>query len=184
VVTGVVFTTFFAFGVFLISLNPEGVQLQTIVLGNILGLSPSDLLQMLIICGMCLLILLIKWRDLFLVSFDVIFAKGLGLNVNYLQFLLLTLLSAAAVACLQAVGACLVVAMLITPGATAFLLTKKFSNMLFLAATFSALSSFIGIYLSYFLDGATAACIVVIQTIIFLIIYFQKIWIPNKRGAS
>jgi len=174
VVTGVVFTSFFALGVFLISLNPEGVQLQTIVLGNILSLDVTDLYQVSIICSLCILVLILKWKDIFLVSFDPIFAKSLGLNVNILQILLLTLLSAAAVACLQAVGACLVVAMLVTPGASAFLLTQNFGKMLIFSIIISVISAFFGIYLSYFIDGATGACVVVLQTIIFAIIYFYK----------
>ena len=119
-VIGVVFTAFFAAGLLLISLYPSQVDLRSIVFGNILGISNPDVVQVLVIAGVTLLILGLKWRDFLLFCFDPNQARALGLNPVVLHYTLLTLLSATAVAALQTVGACLVVAMLVTPGATAY----------------------------------------------------------------
>jgi manganese/iron transport system permease protein len=166
-VIGVVFTSFFALGLLLIALFPSGVDLRTIVFGNILGISDPDIAQVVIISAITALVLGFKWRDLLLFSFDANQARALGLNVTALHLTLLTLLSATAVAALQTVGACLVVAMLVTPGATAYLLTDRFSRMLGLAVTMGTLCSLVGAYLSYYFDGSTGGCIVTLQTIVF-----------------
>jgi manganese/iron transport system permease protein len=168
-VIGVVFTSFFAFGLLLISLNPSSVDLRTIVFGNILGISDPDIRQVVIISAITAAILGLKWRDLLLFSFDANQARALGLNVTALHLTLLTLLSATAVAALQTVGACLVVAMLVTPGATAYLLTDRFSRMLGLAVTMGTLTSLIGAYLSYYFDGSTGGCIVTLQSLLFIL---------------
>jgi ABC-type Mn2+/Zn2+ transport system permease subunit len=168
-VIGVVFTTFFALGVLLISLFPAGISLRTIVFGNILGISSSDILQVVLIALVTLLVLLAKWKDLVLFCFDPNQARALGLNVLVLHFTLLSLLAATAVASMQTVGACLVVATLVTPGATAYLLTDRFGRMLGIAAGIGVGTSFFGAYLSYFLDGSTGGCIVVFQTLLFLL---------------
>ncbi len=168
-VIGVVFTTFFALGVLLISLFPAGISLRTIVFGNILGISSSDILQVVLISLVTLLVLLAKWKDLVLFCFDPNQARALGLNVLVLHFTLLSLLAATAVASMQTVGACLVVATLVTPGATAYLLTDRFGRMLGIAAGIGVGTSFFGAYLSYFLDGSTGGCIVVFQTLLFVL---------------
>jgi ABC-type Mn2+/Zn2+ transport system permease subunit len=168
-VIGVVFTTFFALGVLLISLFPAGISLRTIVFGNILGISSSDILQVVLIALVTLLVLFAKWKDLVLFCFDPNQARALGLNVLFLHFTLLSLLAATAVASMQTVGACLVVATLVTPGATAYLLTDRFGRMLGIAAGIGVGTSFFGAYLSYFLDGSTGGCIVVFQTLLFLL---------------
>lgn len=167
-VIGIVFTAFFAFGLFLISLNPSSVNLRTIVFGNILGISDPDVWQMVIISGITLGVLAIKWRDLLLFCFDANQARALGLNVTALHYTLLTLLSATAVAALQTVGACLVVAMLVTPGATAYLLTDRFGRMIGIATAMGVGTSLVGAYASYFFDGSTGGCIVTLQTLVFL----------------
>lgn len=167
-VIGVVFTTFFALGVLLISLFPAGISLRTIVFGNILGISDPDVLQVLIISVVTLLVLVLKWKDLVLFCFDPNQARTLGLNAMGLHFTLLTLLAATAVASMQTVGACLVVATLVTPGATAYLLTDRFSRMLAIAGAIGVSTSFFGAYVSYYLDGSTGGCIVVLQTLLFL----------------
>ena len=167
-VIGVVFTTFFALGVLLISLFPAGISLRTIVFGNILGISDPDVVQVAIISAVTLLVLALKWKDLVLFCFDPNQARTLGLNPLVLHFTLLTLLAATAVAALQTVGACLVVATLVTPGATAYLLTDRFSRMLGIAGGIGVGTGFLGAYASYFLDGSTGGCIVVLQTLIFL----------------
>ncbi len=168
-VIGVVFTTFFALGVLLISLFPAGLSLRTIVFGNILGISDPDVIQVAIISAVTLLVLALKWKDLVLFCFDPNQARTLGLSPMLLHFTLLTLLAATAVASMQTVGACLVVATLVTPGATAYLLTDRFSRMLGIAGTIGVTTSFLGAYGSYFLDGSTGGCIVVLQTLLFLI---------------
>ena len=167
-VIGVVFTAFFALGLLLISLYPSQVDLRSIVFGNILGISNPDIVQVLIISGVTLVVLGLKWRDLLLFCFDANQARALGLNTTVLHFTLLTLLSATAVAALQTVGACLVVAMLVTPGATAYLLSDRFSRMIGLATTMGVGTSIIGAYASYFFDGSTGGCIVTLQSALFV----------------
>jgi len=168
-IIGVVFSSFFALGIFLISTNPAGVSLQTIVFGNILAISDSDLLQVCILAVAALLVLALKWKDFLLYCFDPQQARSLGLPVKGLHYALLILMSAIAVAAMQAVGALLVVAMLVTPGATAYLLTDRFGRMLLLGSGMGAATSFVGAYVSYFLDGATGGCIVLLQTLCFLL---------------
>ncbi|RYD60145.1 MAG: hypothetical protein EOP83_20110, partial [Verrucomicrobiaceae bacterium] len=152
----------------LISIFPARVDLKTIIFGNILGISDPDIFQVIIISAVTLLVLGLKWKDLMLFCFDPNQARTLGLPVRLLHLLLLTLLSATAVAALQAVGAVLVVAMLVTPGATAYLLTDRFGTMLWLSSIMGAVTSLAGAYASYFFDGATGGCIVTLQTIVFL----------------
>lgn len=171
-VIGVVFTAFFAAGVLLISLRPAGVDLKTIALGNILAIAPGDLVQIVVLAVLVLAVFALKWRDLLLYCFDPQQARALGLPTGVLHFTLLALLSGTTVAALQAVGATLVVAMLVTPGATAYLLTDRFSRMLGLASLMGVLTSAGGAYASYFFDGATGGCIVVLQTLVFLVAFF------------
>lgn len=168
-VIGVVFTAFFAFGLLLISLFPSQVDLRSIVFGNILGISNADVAQVLIISGVTLIVLGLKWRDLLLFCFDASQARALGINTTVLHFTLLTLLSATAVAALQTVGACLVVAMLVTPGATAYLLTDRFGRMIGIATAMGVGTSAVGAYASYYFDGSTGGCIVTLQSILFVV---------------
>lgn len=168
---GIVFTTYFALGLLLISLFPARVDLNVIFLGNILGISDSDIHQVVVISGVTLLVVGLKWRDLMLFCFDPNQARTLGLPVGLLHLTLLSLLAATAVAALQAVGACLVVAMLVTPGATAYLLTDRFGRMLWLSLGMGVLTSVLGAYASYFFDGATGGCIVTLQTIVFALAF-------------
>jgi ABC-type Mn2+/Zn2+ transport system permease subunit len=168
-VIGVVFTAFFALGLLLISLFPSNINLRTIVFGNILGISDPDTMQVLIISAVTLVVIGCKWKDLLLFCFDVNHARSLGLNVRMLHVTLLTLLAMTAVAALQTVGACLVVAMLVTPGATAYLLTDRFKTMMVLACLMGVGCAMTGAYLSYFINGSTGGCIVVLQTFLFLL---------------
>lgn len=168
-VIGVVFTTFFALGLFLISIRPTSVDLRTIVFGNILGISDPDILQVAIISGVTLAVLGLKWRDLLLFCFDANQARALGMNVSALHLTLLTLLSATAVAALQTVGACLVVATLVTPGATAYLLTDRFGRMIGIATAMGVSTGVVGAYASYFFDGSTGGCIVTLQSGLFIL---------------
>jgi manganese/iron transport system permease protein len=167
-VIGIVFSAFFAMGLYIASTNPVSVNIQTIVLGNILGIADEDAWQVAIIGAVTLGILGLRWKDLTLVFFDESQARAVGLDVTGLQILFFTLLAAATVAALQAVGACLVIAMVITPGATAYLLTDRFGRLVVLAIAIGVSTGVIGAYLSYFLDGATGGVIVVLQTSIFL----------------
>jgi len=171
-VIGIVFTAFFAAGILLITLFPSNINLRTIIFGNILGIADSDILQMIVISAVTMLILIAKWKDLLLMLFDRDYAKALGLNVTVLHFTLLTLLAGTAVAALQTVGACLVVGMLVTPGATAYLLTDRFGRMLIIATLLGMICAFVGGYISYFLNGSTGGAIVVLQTLVFLVALF------------
>ncbi len=184
-VIGVVFTAFFAFGLFLISRYPSQVDLRSIIFGNILGISNQDIVQVVLISAVTLLVLGLKWRDFLLFCFDVNQARALGLNTTLLHFALLTLLSATAVAALQTVGAVLVVAMLVTPGATAYLLTDRFSRMIGLAVTMGVSTSAIGAYASYYFDGSTGGCIVTLQSFLFVIalIFAPKHGMRAARNA-
>jgi manganese/iron transport system permease protein len=165
---GIVFTAYFAAGLLLISLFPARVDLKTIILGNILGISDPDILQVIVISIITLVVIGLKWRDLMLYCFDPNQARTIGLRTAVLHVTLLSLLAATAVAALQAVGACLVVAMLVTPGATAYLLTDRFGRMLMISAGMGVATSLAGAYASYYFNGATGGCIVTLQTLVFL----------------
>jgi manganese/iron transport system permease protein len=167
-IIGLIFTSFFGLGLFMVSLSPTSVNIQTIVLGNILAITPGDTLQLVIIGGVSLVILTLKWKDLMVAFFDENHARSIGLKPDLLKVLFFTLLAASTVAALQTVGAFLVVAMVVTPGATGYLLTDRFGRVIVLGLLIGAGTSFVGAYLSYFLDGATGGIIVVLQTLIFL----------------
>lgn len=167
-VIGLVFTTFFGLGLFMVSLSPTSVDVQTIVLGNILAVTPFDTAQLVIISGVSLAVLAAKWKDLMVVFFDENHARSIGLRPGLLKGVFFTLLAASTVAALQTVGAFLVIAMVVTPGATAYLLTDRFQRLILIAVAIGALSSFAGAYASYFIDGATGGVIVVLQTLVFL----------------
>ena len=167
-IIGLIFTSFFGLGLFMVSMSPTSVNIQTIVLGNILAITPGDTLQLVIIGGVSLAVLALKWKDLMVTFFDENHARTIGLKPDLLKILFFTLLSASTVAALQTVGAFLVVAMVVTPGATAYLLTDRFERVILLALAIGAATSFVGAYLSYFLDGATGGIIVVLQTALFL----------------
>ena len=171
-IIGLIFSSFFGLGLFMISLRPMAVNIQTIVLGNILAITPEDTLQLAIIGFVSLAVLLVKWKDLMVTFFDESHARSIGLNPTALKIVFFTLLSASTVAALQTVGAFLVVCMVVTPGATAYLLTDRFPRLLVLAVVIGSITSFVGAYASYFLDGATGGIIVVLQTAIFLIAFF------------
>ena len=170
-IIGLIFTSFFGLGLFMVSLSPTSVDVQTIVLGNILAVTASDTIQLVIIATVSLAILTMKWKDLMLAFFDENHARAVGLDPARLKLLFFTLLAACTVAALQTVGAFLVIALVVTPGATAYLLTDRFPRLIAISVAIGALSSFVGAYLSYFLDGATGGVIVVLQTILFLIAF-------------
>ncbi|MGH6833101.1 MAG: metal ABC transporter permease [Methyloceanibacter sp.] len=171
-VIGLVFTTLFALGLLMASIWPTSVSIQTIVLGNILAISDEDVVQVAIIAGISLAVMAFIWKDLMVTFFDENHARSIGLNTGLLKIVFFTLLSACTVAALQTVGACLVIAMVVTPGATAYLLTDRFGRLIVIAVALGALTSFAGAYLSYFLDGATGGVIVTLQTLLFLAAFY------------
>ncbi len=171
-VIGFIFTTFFAVGLLIISLNPTAVNVQEIILGNILGIADEDVIQVGIIIVICLIFLLLFWKNLLLVFFDEVQAVSVGLSPIRYKILFFTLLSACIVAALQTVGAVLVIAMVITPGATAYLLTDRFSRLIIISVGLGVITSAVGAYISYYLDGATGGLIVCFQTALFLLAFF------------
>jgi manganese transport system permease protein len=168
-VIGLVFTGFFALGLVLISKVRSSVDLTHILFGNVLGISNDDIIQTVIISVITLATLAVLRKDLILFCFDSTHAKSIGLNITFLYYVLLSLLSLTAVAGLQTVGIILVVAMLVTPGATAYLLSDNFDHMTLIAMASGVFSSVMGTYVSYHLDASTGGCIVVIQTLLFII---------------
>lgn len=167
-VIGLIFSAFFGLGLFMVSVSPVPVDVQAIVLGNILAVTPDDRAQLVLISAVTLAVLAVIWKDLMVVFFDEIHARSIGLAVTRLKLVFFTLLAAATVAALQTVGAFLVISLVVAPGATAFLLTDRFPRLLIIAGLIGSLTSLAGAYASYFLDGATGGIIVVLQTLIFL----------------
>ena len=185
-IIGLIFSSFFGIGLFMVSLNPMSVNIQTIILGNILAIAPEDILQLAIIGVISLTILFLKWKDLMVVFFDENHARSIGLNPGRLKLLFFTLLSVSTVAALQTVGAFLVICLVVTPGATAWLLTDRFPRLLTIAVALGSLTSFFGAWLSYWLDGATGGIIVVLQTLLFLLAFVfapKHGLLANRRRA-
>lgn len=168
---GIVFTTLFALGLVLISVTPSQTDLNHIIFGNILGVSPTDLTQIAVLATIAFAVLVLKRRDLTLYAFDPMHAHAIGLSPRFLGALLLGLLALTSVVALQVVGVILVVAMLIIPGATAYLLTDRFGRMLVIAPVMSAVCSVAGIYLSYWLDAASGGLVVVVEGAAFAVVY-------------
>lgn len=167
-VMGVVFTGLFAFGLVLFSRTPSDLHLDHILFGNILGISSAQLWETGLLSAVVLGVILALRRDLLLICFDPSHAQALGKSVRGLTYLLLVLLSLAIVASMKTVGLILVIAMLVTPGATALLLTRRFDRMLVVAVAVAVASAVVGVYVSFFLDGSPAACIVLLQTVAFV----------------
>lgn len=168
---GIVFTTLFALGLVLISVTPSQTDLNHIIFGNLLGVSWADLIQVIVLGAITFAILVTKRRDFTLYAFDPTHAHAIGLNPKILGAALLGLLALTAVIALQAVGVILVVAMLIIPGATAYLLTDGFGRMLVIAPVISAACAVIGLYLSYYLDTASGGMVVLAQGAVFALVY-------------
>jgi ABC-type Mn2+/Zn2+ transport system permease subunit len=169
-VLGVVFTGMFAFGLVLFTKVETDLHLDHILFGNILGLEAGDLRDTLIVAGVTLVIVLVLRRDLLLYCFDVAHARALGLRTGMLYYLLLSLLAVTIVVSLKAVGIILVIAMLVTPGCIGYLLTDRFNRMVMIAAASAMLSSFLGVYVSFFVNASTGACIVLLQAALFLVV--------------
>ena len=171
VVIGLIFTSFFGLGLFIISINPISIPIQTIIMGNILAVTPNDTLQLAIIGFISLLILSLKWKDLMVAFFDENHARTIGINPRLMKAIFFILLSASIVAAMQTVGAFLVIALVIIPGAIGFLLCDRFQYLILTAVIVGALTCFFGVYLSFFLDGATGGIIVTLQFILFLVTF-------------
>jgi manganese/iron transport system permease protein len=170
-VMGVVFTGMFAFGLVIFTKVKSDLHLDHILFGNILGLAPGDLRDTLIVAGGTLAIVVALRRDLLLFCFDPGQARTIGLRTGVLNYLLLSLLAVTIVVSLKAVGIILVVAMLVTPGCIAYLLTDRFNRMLMIAAASAVGSSFFGVYLSFFINASTGACIVLLQAAVFVVAF-------------
>ncbi|WP_368763446.1 iron/manganese ABC transporter permease subunit SitC [Klebsiella variicola] len=187
VIIGLIFSSFFALGLFIISLNPVSVNIQSIILGNILAVPPEDILQLTIIGIISVITLLLKWRDLLLTFFDENHARAVGLHPERLKILFFLLLTLSTVAALQTVGAFMVICLVVTPGATAWLLTDRFPRLVCIAVTIGSVTSFLGAWASYYLDGVTGGIIVVAQTLIFLLVFiFAPVHglLANRRSVS
>jgi manganese/iron transport system permease protein len=175
---GVMFTGLFAFGLVIFTKIKTDLHLDHILFGNILGIERRDMIETYVVGGITLLAILLLRRDLLLFCFDAGHARTIGLRTNLLYYVLLSLLAATVVASLKAVGIILVIAMLVTPGCVGFLLTERFGQMLAIATITAASSCLGGVYVSFFINGSTAACIVLIQTVIFVL----ALCFAPKRG--
>lgn len=174
-VMGVVFSGMFGFGIVLYTKIQSEVHLDHILFGNMLGVSNSDIITSLIIGIIVSAGIMFKWRDLLLHSFDEVQAKVAGLSVKAIHYGLLVVLSLTIVSALKAVGIILTIALLIAPGAIAFLLTKRFETMLIISVLIAVLSSVAGVYISFYLDSAPAPTIVLTMTIIFIIAFIASL---------
>ena len=170
-IIGLIFTSFFGLGLFIVSINPMSVSIQTITMGNILAITPEDTMQLAIIGFVSLAVLLAKWTALMVTFFDENHARTIGLRPGLLKAIFFILLSACVVAAMQTVGAFLVIALVVTPGATAYLLCDRFPRLIVTSVAIGSMTSFIGAYSSYFLNGATGGIIVTLQTLIFLVAF-------------
>jgi manganese/iron transport system permease protein len=177
-VMGIVFSGMFGFGLVLFTKVETDQHLNHILFGNVLGVTVGNLIETAIIAGGTLLIVFAKRRDLLLFCFDPNHARAIGLPVNVLHYGLLVLLSLTIVSSIKAVGIILVIAMLIAPGATAYILTDRFERMLVIAVAVACASSVLGTLISFHIDGATGACIVLVQAFVFLMVFL----FAPKRG--
>jgi len=169
---GIVFTGLFALGLVMFTKVQTDVHLNHILFGSLLGISREDIVQTSIVGGVTLVVILLMRKDLLLFCFDPQHARSIGLNTKMLYYVLLSLLAATIVAALQAVGIILVIAMLITPGCIAYLLSNRFNHMLMIASAGAVFSSLAGTYISYFINGSTAGCIVLVQALLFTLAMF------------
>lgn len=170
-VIGIVFTTFFGAGLFVLSIHPIPISIQTITMGNILSISPSALYEIMGIVTLCLCVIGIMWRSFMLVFFDTVQAHVLGWSVRLYSTLFFAILAVAVVSALQTVGALLVVAMVIIPGATVYLMVDRFDHLLVWSGLMGAGTGSVGAYLSYHLNGATGGVIILLQVVIFTVVF-------------
>lgn len=179
-VMGIVFSGMFAFGLVLFSKVETSQHLNHILFGSVLGTSYQELIQIITIASIVSILVIIKRRDLMLYCFDPLQARVVGLPVKLLHYGLLSILALTIVGSLKAAGVILVIAMLIAPGITAFLLTKRFEKMLVIAVIVSVFSTVTGTLISFHIDASTSACIVILQAVIFTLAQFYRIY-ANKK---
>lgn len=180
-VMGILFSGMFAVGIVMVTKIHTNIHLSHILFGNILGITKNEFIFTVIISAVISIIILLKLKDFILFCFDATQAKVVGLPVTFLHYLLLSLLSLTIVTSLQAAGIVLVIAMLISPGITAFLLTKRFELMLVIAVFVSVIASVIGTIMSYHLDADTGPSIVIIQAVIFVLAYLLSLILRAKK---
>ncbi len=168
---GVVFTGLFAVGIVLVSVIPSQIDLFHILFGNVLGVSDADIVQVVVLGGLTLAVVALSWRTFTLFAFDPVHAHAIGISTRWVEALLLGLLALTVIVSLQAVGIVLVVAMLITPGAIAYLLTDRFGPMLLIAAAAGVVSTVGGTYISFHADASTGGSIVVLLALLFVLTY-------------
>lgn len=173
-VLGVVMSGMFGLGVVLYTAIPSDLHLDHILFGNMLGIGPEDLQLAGLISGGVGLVIVLKWRDLALASFDRVQARVAGLRLRLLDYGLLTMISATVVAMLSSVGIILAVALLIAPGAIAFLVTRRLSHMLVIAVMVAALASTLGVWASFWLDSAPAPTVVLLLTALFTLAFLYR----------
>ncbi len=185
---GIVFTGLFALGLVMFSKVQTDIHLNHILFGSLLGITREDMIQTVIVGGSTLFLVLLMRKDLLLFCFDQSHARSIGLNTSLLYYVLLSLLAATVVASMQAVGIILVIAMLITPGCIAYLLSDRFEQMLIIASTSAIFSCLMGAYISYFINGSTAGCIVLVLGVLFVlaIIFAPKhgVLVQGRRGIK
>jgi manganese/iron transport system permease protein len=182
-VMGIVFSGMFGLGLILFTKVETDQHLLHVLFGNMLGVTTRDLIETAVVAGITLAVVLAKRRDLLLYCFDPRHARAVGLRVEWLHYGLLGLLSLTIVASLKAVGVILVVAMLVAPGATAYLVTRRFERMLIVAAAVAMLSSVLGTLVSFHINGSTGPCIVLIQAGIFVLALLQDQLVRRRRGG-
>ncbi len=173
-VMGIVFSGMFGFGILLYTKIETGLHLDHILFGNILGVNATDIVITACIAIVVTLLLVLKRSDLLVHSFDLIQAKAIGLNISFLTYSLLAMLSLTIVATLSVSGIILSIGLLIAPGAIAFLITKQFHKMLQVALFITILSSFMGVYLSFFINSAPAPTIILLLSFIFIIVFVSS----------
>lgn len=183
-VMGVVFSGMFAIGLVIYLATDTGLHLDQVLYGNMLGISRADLVQLLLICGPIVTILLLKWRDLLLFSFDPIQAKASGLRLGWLHYGLLAVLSLTIVATLSSVGLILAIGLMIAPGATAFLLTRRFASMMAVSALVALVGMLGGSYLSFFLDASPAATVILLLSAMFILSLIRRRWQIKRLSAA
>lgn len=175
---GIVFSSFFALGVLLLMKAQTAVDLTQILFGNVLTVKTSEMYLTIGVAFVVLLCIYLFYKEFLITSFDTSMAKAYGLNTNFYHYFMMLLLTLVTVISLKTVGVILVVSMLITPAATAYLLTNKLSHMMFLSAFIGALSAIIGLYLSFTYNLTSGAIIVLVTTAIFLIVF---LFAPKKK---
>lgn len=181
---GISFTAFLALGIIIISLINTTTDLYHILFGNLLAITNSAFLTTIVIGSIVLILIIIFYRPLMISTFDPTFSRMSGLNTTLLHYFVMLLLSLVTVASIQTVGIILVVALLITPASTAFLISKKLYSMMIIASLISVISSIVGLYYSYIYNIPSGATIVLCTFVIYIItLFFTKFTNRKKRGS-